>query len=99
MEQLMQMYGFCDSDVQLLTKEYTRLLKLSLLFDLIYRQFLMPGFVDAHVHAAQCQVNRPMEKGETLIEWLKKCVYTLEEQFKNTAFARNVYDEIVVSNK
>lgn len=70
-----------------------------LLLDLIYRQFLMPGFVDAHVHAAQHQISRAMEKGETLIEWLKRCVYPLEEKFSDIAFAHNIYDEFVVSNK
>ena len=59
----------------------------------------MPGFVDAHVHAAQCQVNRAMEKGKTLIEWLKECVYPLEKQFKDIAFAHDIFDKIVVSNK
>ena len=59
----------------------------------------MPGFVDAHVHAAQRQINRAMEKGETLVEWLKECVYPLEEQFKDTALARKIFDKIVVSNK
>ena len=59
----------------------------------------MPGFVDAHVQAAQRQINKVMEKGETLIEWLKECVYPLEEKFSDTEFARNIYDEIVVSNK
>ena len=59
----------------------------------------MPGFVDAHVQAAQGQINRAMEKGLTLIEWLKQCVYPLEEKFSDIAFAHNIYNEIVVSNK
>lgn len=48
--------------------------------------FLLPGFVDAHVHLPQLRVLGVM--GATLLEWLERHTFPAELRFSDPAYAR-----------
>ena len=57
-------------------------------------QFLLPGFIDLHVHAPQwpqlgLALDLPLE------EWLQKCTFPLEARFADLAFAEPAYESLV----
>lgn len=57
-------------------------------------QCLLPGFVDLHVHASQwpqlgTALDRPLE------DWLQHYTFPLEAKFADTAYAREVYTDLV----
>lgn len=57
-------------------------------------QYLLPGFIDLHVHAPQwpqagLALDLPLE------EWLNHYTFPLEAKFKNPAFATKVYHSFV----
>ena len=56
--------------------------------------YLLPGFVDLHVHAPQwpqlgLALDLPLE------EWLQKCTFPLEARFSDLAFANAAYESMV----
>jgi guanine deaminase len=56
--------------------------------------YLLPGFVDLHVHAPQwpqlgLALDLPLE------EWLQKCTFPLEARFSDLAFAHAAYESMV----
>ena len=58
------------------------------------KEFLMPGFVDTHIHAPQYVIggkalNLP------LLEWLEKYTFPTEARFKDMQFASDVYHRAV----
>ncbi|KAJ2954747.1 hypothetical protein O0L34_g3050 [Tuta absoluta] len=57
-------------------------------------QFLMPGFVDCHIHAPQFP-NIGLGLDRPLLEWLDKYTFPLECQYGNVEFARAVYNQVV----
>lgn len=57
-------------------------------------QFLIPGFVDAHVHAPQYP-NLGLGADLPLLQWLKTYIFSLESKFKDLAFAEKVYGRVV----
>ena len=57
-------------------------------------QFLVPGFVDTHIHAAQLP-NIGLGLDKPLLEWLQTYTYPLEARFGDTDYARRVYREVV----
>lgn len=49
--------------------------------------FLLPGFVDTHVHFPQTYAGASYGGGQ-LLEWLTMCIYPSESRYAETAFAR-----------
>lgn len=59
-------------------------------------QFLIPGFVDTHIHAPQYP-NLGLGYDVPLLQWLEKYTFPLESKFKDEKYAQRVYDAVVVS--
>ena len=60
------------------------------------RQFLMPGFVDTHIHAPQ-YVFTGTGYDLPLLDWLEKYTFPSESRFRNVEFALVAYRKVVVS--
>ncbi|XP_075146742.1 guanine deaminase [Haematobia irritans] len=59
-------------------------------------QFLMPGFVDCHIHAPQvAQIGLGLDM--PLLEWLNTYTFPLEAKFADQEFAKKVYTRVVES--
>ncbi|CAD6993218.1 guanine deaminase [Ceratitis capitata] len=57
-------------------------------------QFLMPGFVDCHIHAPQvAQIGLGLDM--TLIDWLNTYTFPLEAKYDDEQFAAKVYTKVV----
>ncbi|MXQ14041.1 guanine deaminase [Microvirga makkahensis] len=57
-------------------------------------QFLLPGFVDLHIHAPQWpQLGKALDA--SLEVWLQKYTFPLEARYSDLAFAREVYEGLV----
>lgn len=64
------------------------------IIDLTPDQFLMPGFVDCHIHAPQCaQIGLGLDM--PLMDWLNAYTFPLEAKFAEQEFARKVYKHVV----
>lgn len=61
-------------------------------------QFVMPGFVDCHIHAPQMP-NLGLGLDSPLLEWLEKYTFPMESRYRDTAFAQRIYQKVVVSNE
>lgn len=59
-------------------------------------EFLIPGFVDTHIHAPQVP-NIGLGLDKPLLDWLHAYTFPIETEFKNEDFARHVYEKVVVS--
>lgn len=59
-------------------------------------EFLCPGFIDLHIHAPQFP-NAGLGYELTLLQWLNKYTFPLEQKYSDIEFARNVYK--VVADK
>ncbi len=57
-------------------------------------EFLLPGFIDSHVHASQFP-NAGLALDQPLLEWLQTYTFPTEERFADPAFARRVYEHAV----
>ncbi|KAK3930206.1 Guanine deaminase [Frankliniella fusca] len=57
-------------------------------------QMLLPGFVDAHVHAPQFP-NAGLGYDKTLLDWLETYTFPLEARYADQDFAARVYDAVV----
>jgi guanine deaminase len=66
-----------------------------LTLDFIYREFLMPGLIDTHIHAPQYP-NIGLGYDKALLEWLETYTFPLECQYGDTKFAAKVYEAVVV---
>lgn len=56
--------------------------------------FLIPGFVDTHIHAPQ-YVNVGLGLSYALLEWLEAYTFPAEKRFSDMEFARDVYTKVV----
>lgn len=57
-------------------------------------QFVIPGFIDTHIHAPQYpNCGKGYDVG--LLEWLEKYTFPTESKFKDPKFAEHVYDRAV----
>eukprot|EP00099_Drosophila_melanogaster_P022062 NP_649439.1 dihydropterin deaminase [Drosophila melanogaster] len=57
-------------------------------------QFLMPGFVDCHIHAPQfAQLGLGLDM--PLLDWLNTYTFPLEAKFSNHQYAQQVYQGVV----
>lgn len=59
-------------------------------------QFLLPGFIDCHIHASQVP-NIGLGYDKPLLEWLDSYTFPLEAKYENETFAAGVYEKVVVS--
>ena len=60
-----------------------------------FSQFLIPGFVDAHIHASQYSyTGTGYDLG--LLEWLKKYTFLTESRYGDAAFTQDIYSKAVV---
>ncbi|CAD7085245.1 unnamed protein product [Hermetia illucens] len=57
-------------------------------------QFVMPGFVDCHIHAPQMP-NLGLGLDSPLLEWLEKYTFPMESRYRDTAFAQRIYQKVV----
>lgn len=57
-------------------------------------QFLLPGFIDCHIHAPQAP-NIGLGLDKDLLGWLKSYTFPLESQYKDVGFAQQVYSAVV----
>lgn len=60
-------------------------------------QFLMPGFIDCHIHAPQMP-NIGLGLDKDLLGWLNAYTFPLEAQYTDLKFAASVYKKVVVSS-
>lgn len=57
-------------------------------------QLLMPGFIDAHLHAPQFP-NIGLHTDLPLMDWLTKYTFPLENRFKDVSFAEKIYPAVI----
>ncbi|KAH7889632.1 hypothetical protein F5I97DRAFT_1934499 [Phlebopus sp. FC_14] len=76
----MSKHGFASSDYALV--------------DLQPGEFILPGFIDTHIHA--CQVPNLGLGGEyELLDWLKNCTFPTEANFSDLHYAARTYPDVV----
>ena len=62
-----------------------------------FRQFVMPGLIDTHIHAPQYpNAGKGLDVG--LLDWLKKYTFPTEATFKDLKYADMAYRKAVVSH-
>lgn len=71
--------------------EYLKLLPVT---KLTSSQFLLPGFIDCHIHAPQYP-NIGLGLDLPLLQWLETYTFPLEAAYKDNKFAKKVYEAIV----
>ncbi|XP_055716396.1 guanine deaminase [Phlebotomus papatasi] len=57
-------------------------------------QFILPGFIDCHIHAPQMP-NIGLGLNMELLDWLKTYTFPMESQYKDSQFAAYVYAKVV----
>lgn len=57
-------------------------------------QFLIPGFIDTHIHAPQYS-NVGLGYDGELIEWLHKYTFPAEAEFENINHANEIYRQVI----
>ncbi|OWF53676.1 guanine deaminase-like [Mizuhopecten yessoensis] len=57
-------------------------------------QFMVPGFVDTHIHASQYP-NCGKGIGEGLLSWLQKYTFPVEAKFADLEFATDTYSRVI----
>nr|XP_012135079.1 PREDICTED: guanine deaminase isoform X2 [Megachile rotundata] len=57
-------------------------------------QFLIPGFIDCHIHAAQLP-NIGIGYDKELLEWLETYTFPLERKYTDEDFAQRVFHKVV----
>lgn len=57
-------------------------------------KFILPGFVDLHIHAPQWP-QAGVALDEPLNVWLDECTFLLEAKYKDVTFAKKVYTDLV----
>ncbi|GAB6026271.1 hypothetical protein CHUAL_012479 [Chamberlinius hualienensis] len=71
-------------------------LQSSHLFDVnICSEFLIPGFIDTHIHAPQYANIGGIGIGEPLLDWLQKYTYPTEAGCKDLSVARSIFKKVV----
>lgn len=58
-------------------------------------QFIIPGLIDTHIHAVQYP-NCGLGYDKPLLDWLESYTFPLEKKFKDTSYAKKVFDAVVV---
>ncbi|WP_429971772.1 guanine deaminase [Fructilactobacillus sp. Tb1] len=63
------------------------------LVQLTANQYLLPGFIDTHIHAPQWP-NAGLALDKPLNEWLNEYTFPLEAKYKNLDLSAKVYDDL-----
>lgn len=58
-------------------------------------QFLIPGFIDTHIHAPQYP-NIGLGYDVELLEWLDNYTFPTEIRFNDSDYAKDIYTYVVV---
>jgi guanine deaminase len=58
-------------------------------------QFLLPGFIDCHIHAPQFP-NLGLGLDKPLLDWLNSYTFPIEALYSDKNFAKHVYEKVVV---
>lgn len=58
-------------------------------------QFLLPGFIDTHIHAPQYP-NIGLGLDKPLLQWLDTYTFPTETEYKDENFAKQIYEKVVV---
>ncbi|XP_020283668.1 guanine deaminase [Pseudomyrmex gracilis] len=61
---------------------------------LSHGQFMIPGFIDCHIHAVQFP-NLGLGYDKSLLDWLETYTFPLEKRYTDTNFAERVFDAVV----
>ncbi|KAI0672953.1 guanine deaminase [Trametes maxima] len=64
------------------------------LIELKLGEFLMPGFIDTHIHAPQVP-NIGSGQQYELLDWLENVTFPMESRFGDTDFARRAYTSVI----
>lgn len=64
------------------------------IFELETGQYFLPGFIDTHIHAPQWP-QAGVALDELLDVWLQEKTFPLEAKFKDVAYAKDVYTDLV----
>lgn len=59
-------------------------------------QFLVPGLIDCHIHAAQLP-NLGIGYDKQLLDWLETYTFPLEKKYADANYAEQVFETVVVS--
>ncbi|KAL0270526.1 UNVERIFIED_CONTAM: hypothetical protein PYX00_007912 [Menopon gallinae] len=78
LKDLQKQYGVADENVHIMKKG----------------QFLIPGFIDTHIHAPQYP-NNGLGYDMELLQWLEVYTFPLEKKYADEEFAQRVYDTVV----
>lgn len=62
--------------------------------ELSEHQFLLPGFIDCHIHAPQYP-NLGLGLDLPLLQWLETYTFPLEYNYKDKEFAQKVYESLI----
>ncbi|GAB6022592.1 hypothetical protein CHUAL_006690 [Chamberlinius hualienensis] len=62
-------------------------------------EFLIPGFVDTHIHAPQYVNFEGVGVKEPVLDWLRKYNYPFEADFKRLPFARSIFKKVVAKEE
>lgn len=80
-----------EKNYEAIIQEYSKKNKLQ---ELTQGQYILPGFIDLHVHAPQwAQAGTALDL--PLYEWLNTYTFPLEAKFSDEHFAENVYSDLV----
>ncbi|CAH0388342.1 unnamed protein product [Bemisia tabaci] len=79
---------------QLLSTYKTSEHKIREIYRLSDQEFLIPGFIDAHIHGPQFE-NAGLGYDKALLEWLKAYTFPLEKKFEDVNYATPVYEKVV----
>lgn len=58
------------------------------------KQFLLPGFIDCHIHAPQMP-NIGLGLETDLLDWLQLYTFPMEAKYSDLKFATDVYKKVV----
>lgn len=92
--------GYLEAIIWQNDPEYHRTLidaeKRHILWRLDTNQYILPGFIDLHIHAPQWP-NAGAALDLPLSEWLDTYTFPLEAKFKDAQFAQEVYSNLVTT--
>lgn len=78
LDNLKELFGFSDTDITYMNSS----------------QFMIPGFVDTHIHAPQFP-NNGLKLNLPLLQWLESYTFPTEAKFSDVEFAKYIYPKVV----
>lgn len=90
--------GMIEQVVKVEDKNYEQIKQQALqagkLIDFGTKKYLLPGFVDLHIHAPQWP-QAGVALDDPLNVWLDECTFPLESKYQDVDFAKEVYNDLV----